>query len=167
MFGKADILRYEILYRYGGLYIDADCESLRPLDDKLRDNDLLLLYASEQYTPGRLANGVIGCIPEHPLLDELIVAIGKIPLTHLTGQPCKLTGPKLLTTLAQRYLPQATVLPSNTFLPVHYRDYPKGVEAVRTARKAYAVHHWDTTMRLRKPKKLRLGKPKKPKKQGG
>ncbi len=29
---KADILRYELLYRYGGVYLDSDIELLKPLD---------------------------------------------------------------------------------------------------------------------------------------
>ena len=35
---KADILRYELLYRFGGLYIDADIICLKPLNDLLLDN---------------------------------------------------------------------------------------------------------------------------------
>ncbi|SRR5579883_1349602 len=31
----ADLMRYEILYREGGVYVDADSYSLRPLDDWL------------------------------------------------------------------------------------------------------------------------------------
>ena len=34
---KADILRYELLYRFGGLYIDADIICLKPLNDLLLD----------------------------------------------------------------------------------------------------------------------------------
>ena len=30
--GKADVLRYEILSRHGGVYVDADMVCLRPLD---------------------------------------------------------------------------------------------------------------------------------------
>lgn len=32
-YGKADILRYEILYNYGGVYIDADIDCIKPLDE--------------------------------------------------------------------------------------------------------------------------------------
>jgi mannosyltransferase OCH1-like enzyme len=32
--GKADLARYEILHRYGGVYIDADAECVRPLVDQ-------------------------------------------------------------------------------------------------------------------------------------
>ena len=32
---RADVLRYEILRRHGGVYVDVDVECLRPLDDLL------------------------------------------------------------------------------------------------------------------------------------
>ena len=41
--GKADILRYELLYEHGGFFIDADSECINPLDDFLTDNKAFLL----------------------------------------------------------------------------------------------------------------------------
>src|SRR3954469_5636980 len=32
MAAKSDILRYEIIYKYGGIYIDSDFEPLQPLE---------------------------------------------------------------------------------------------------------------------------------------
>src|ERR1044071_4358605 len=29
---RADLLRYELLFQFGGVYVDADFESLRPID---------------------------------------------------------------------------------------------------------------------------------------
>lgn len=31
--GKADVMRYEIIYKYGGMYIDVDSRSIKPFDD--------------------------------------------------------------------------------------------------------------------------------------
>ena len=33
--GKADILRWEILYKYGGVFLDADSICIEPIDDEL------------------------------------------------------------------------------------------------------------------------------------
>ena len=35
--GKADILRWEILYEYGGIFIDADSVCLHPIDELIND----------------------------------------------------------------------------------------------------------------------------------
>ena len=37
--GRADILRYELLFNEGGFYVDADSVCLEPLDDFFVDND--------------------------------------------------------------------------------------------------------------------------------
>ncbi|MBA2307533.1 hypothetical protein H0W26_05355 [Candidatus Dependentiae bacterium] len=67
---KADILRYEILYRYGGVYLDADFVCLKPLDI-LSQYDV---WASIQPIDcgGDINNAVIGTIPEHPILKDCI-----------------------------------------------------------------------------------------------
>ena len=33
--GKADIIRWEILYEYGGVFVDADSICIEPIDDHL------------------------------------------------------------------------------------------------------------------------------------
>jgi mannosyltransferase OCH1-like enzyme len=43
MIQKIDIAKYCILYKYGGLYVDLDAECLKPFDDFLNNNDLILL----------------------------------------------------------------------------------------------------------------------------
>jgi len=73
---KSDIARYEIVYRYGGLYVDTDYESIKPMD--------VLHYCLDFYT-GIYANsargnstnmtmgmGLIGAIPGHPILRAAI-----------------------------------------------------------------------------------------------
>lgn len=37
--GKADILRYQILHKFGGVFIDADSQCLRRLDDFFLENN--------------------------------------------------------------------------------------------------------------------------------
>ncbi|WP_106874217.1 glycosyltransferase [Candidatus Phycorickettsia trachydisci] len=76
--GKADIARYEILYKFGGVYRDMDVKCLRSI------NDLNHLY--EFYVPidmpitkwvkwvGRipLNNGIIGSKPKHTILKRTL-----------------------------------------------------------------------------------------------
>ena len=44
----ADILRLEILYTHGGVYLDTDLECLRSLDDVLGHGDRLLCLVLER-----------------------------------------------------------------------------------------------------------------------
>ena len=41
---KSDILRFEILYNYGGLYIDTDFECLKNIDPLFENDKDLLVY---------------------------------------------------------------------------------------------------------------------------
>ena len=39
---QSDILRYEILYQYGGVYVDTDFECLKNLDEFINDKDIIV-----------------------------------------------------------------------------------------------------------------------------
>ncbi len=65
---RADILRYEVVWRYGGVYVDTDMECLRPIDELIEGLDF---FTAEQ-KPGRIALGIFGAAPGHPLLDRAI-----------------------------------------------------------------------------------------------
>src|SRR4051812_40239987 len=58
--GKVDIMRYEVLWREGGVYIDADIECVCPLDDELLTPDSFAISEHDQLTPGRIGNCVLG-----------------------------------------------------------------------------------------------------------
>ena len=66
---KSDILRYEILNKYGGLYVDTDFECLKPFDDLLHLNFFTGIgYDSKM----QLYIGLIAGIPEHPIIKNCV-----------------------------------------------------------------------------------------------
>ena len=67
---KSDLLRYEVLNRYGGVYVDTDFECTRPLDE-LADSCGFFTGVSNTGT-FELNNGLIGAAAAHPLLEELV-----------------------------------------------------------------------------------------------
>src|SRR5262249_49729721 len=61
----ADLMRYEILYREGGVYVDADSFSLRPLDDWLLQTEMFACWENTLST-GRarlVSNAFLGSEP--------------------------------------------------------------------------------------------------------
>ena len=70
--GKADIIRLEILYNYGGIYIDADSICIQPLDDLLLKTKAFASYEHEEIRKGLISNGTIGFPPKHPLLKKVV-----------------------------------------------------------------------------------------------
>ena len=128
---KADIARYEILYRFGGVFIDADSmwinhKSLDPLLLAARDSGL---FFGEETRPSKtrttptiitpvLAVGVIGCAKGHPAMAHLIKQLGLTyrDLRFRQGVArWEATGPDFAT-MALRGVPKR-VFPNYYFFP--------------------------------------------------
>lgn len=72
MSGKADIIRYYILDKYGGIYIDADTECIEMIPEDMRKHKCFFVYESE-YERGSLVNNcVIGSIEKNEIFMEMI-----------------------------------------------------------------------------------------------
>lgn len=73
---KSDIARYEIVHRYGGLYVDTDYESVKPMDVLHHCLDFYTgIYANN--SGGKSSNmtmgmGLIGARAGHPILRAAI-----------------------------------------------------------------------------------------------
>ncbi|MFZ4115686.1 MAG: glycosyltransferase family 32 protein [Chthoniobacterales bacterium] len=66
---KSDILRYEILNKYGGIYLDLDFLILKPFEELLGcDFFAGIMYDREP----NLGNSIIGSSPKNPLIQELV-----------------------------------------------------------------------------------------------
>ena len=74
---KADILRYEILNQFGGLYVDTDFECLRAFDalHKLCDFYIGLESIERRFQSPRMSNALIACSAGHPMIRACINSI--------------------------------------------------------------------------------------------
>jgi len=96
MGAKSDILRIEILYRYGGIYMDYDNLQIKKFDDLLEYD---FFAGSHELAPKEIWTCVIGSIPNHPIckkfLDNLKVLspIGR----HQIDRVMEETGPYYFT----------------------------------------------------------------------
>lgn len=59
---RSDLFRYELLNRFGGVYVDTDMECLRPIEPLL---DSVEAFAAWE-APDRLGNAILGFTPGHP-----------------------------------------------------------------------------------------------------
>ncbi len=72
---KSDILRCELLLKYGGVYVDADFESIKPLDEVLYKYDFFAGIEPPHQIPESdrvmlVSNAIIGSVPGHPILKR-------------------------------------------------------------------------------------------------
>ncbi|MBF4167784.1 hypothetical protein ISU94_19350 [Enterobacter hormaechei] len=120
MCGVADIMRYEILFKYGGFTIDADSICTRSLEDWLFDSQVCASMENEIMRPGLVANGYLASEPQAALIAELIMELRKRK-TVLDDLPWKVTGPLFLTeTINRLKYSNITLWPSHFFIPEHF-----------------------------------------------
>ena len=100
---KADIWRYEIVYRYGGFYVDADTVCQKPLNPLLCHSLVVGLEydgPAIEHSPfgPAIGNCVFGATQEHPAIDHMIRGI-PLWLNMWAGKPPTwTTGPGPFTT---------------------------------------------------------------------
>jgi len=141
--GKADIIRWELLWMFGGVFLDADSICIEPIDDVLMKCSAFSGYENEQVREGLVATGTMGFPPKHPLCREAVDWVKTNPVSQReTGQRAWYNvGPGLLTRLLQtNKYPEFKVFPSHYFLPFHYTGIKySGHE------KVYAYQEWGST----------------------
>ena len=148
--GKADILRYELLFNFGGFFIDADSECIRPLEDFLCDNITFAGYEHESGTQymnglGLIANGYLGSVKNNLLLDLIINHISQIEDVNIR-MPWEVTGPKLLTEFVNKTKLPFTIYPSHYFIPTHYTNIMNGTTGYNGDDYVFSKQYWGTTL---------------------
>lgn len=143
--GKADILRYELLFNFGGFFIDADSECIRPLEDFLCDNITFAGYEHETARPGLIANGYLGSVPNNPLLNLIIDHISRIPNINIS-QPWLITGPTLLTDFVNKTNLPFNIYPSYYFIPIHYTNILDNTDGYKGGDYVFSKQYWGTTL---------------------
>jgi inositol phosphorylceramide mannosyltransferase catalytic subunit len=121
---RSDILRYELMRTYGGVYVDVDFECLRSIEPLIDGVEAFAGYRK----PGRVNNALVGSVPGHPLMDRALAEIR--PRTSWGTVDKDGTGPPFLEGVLADF-PEVTVFDPPVF-------YPR-TEAQRE--QAYAVHH--------------------------
>ena len=149
---KSDIWRYEILYRFGGVYVDTDFECLRPFDAIHQTCDL---YAGASYgKEAILYNGLIGSIPNHPIIKACIDSIKVGPGDNNSGRIIQTTGPIHFTncflSLANTLQGKLVPFPVTFFYPFPNinRFDTQNHELIKQkwlCPESYALHYWATS----------------------
>jgi mannosyltransferase OCH1-like enzyme len=120
---RADILRLELLWREGGVYVDTDFECLKPIGPLLEGHDFVIGLAK----PGRVNNAFIAATAGHPVLER---ALAELKPREFHGYSKDAAGPTFLDRLLEGA--EGVTLLEPELL------YPRTPAAQE---QAYAVHH--------------------------
>jgi inositol phosphorylceramide mannosyltransferase catalytic subunit len=148
---KSDIARYEILYRFGGLYIDTDFECLKSFD--------ILHYSFDFYAccvdddKFAIANGIMACKAGHPILKKCIDNLKNKNVSSNNFEDIMAnTGPYFLTNCFLESLPNAreknVIFPSTIFFPFphqcrHTNDSLQTIKNKWIRQESFAIHWWE------------------------
>jgi mannosyltransferase OCH1-like enzyme len=144
--GKADIMRWEILYKYGGVFLDADSICIEPIDDELLNQICFAGWEQENLRPGLIATGTMGFPKKHPLVFNAIKWILNNSVNQAKGNlmAWQSVGPGLLTRMYNTgNFKDLYIYPSYTFLPIHH----SGLE-YNGHGKIYAFQAWGSTKQI-------------------
>lgn len=131
---KADIARYEILYRFGGVYLDTDFECLKNIEPLL-DNVETFAASEDNYY---ISIGIMGCTFGNQIFETIINQLPKSVEDYKFTSPSCQTGPAFVTRILKDN-PLLDVFEKDLFYPYYYTELDKRNESFPNA---YAVHHW-------------------------
>lgn len=139
---KSDIARYEILYLYGGLYVDTDFECLKPFDNFNYGYDFYIGIQPLDTNILQLGIGLIGCAPNNMLMGAIL---HNLQNQKNIAQIITKTGPIYVTrvfcALALQQSDIVCAFPPTFFYPCGYThnlaDRNSWIKS-----ESYAIHHW-------------------------
>ena len=148
---KSDIARYELLFKYGGVYLDFDFEPLKNMDSILLGLEAFIAYENHNDT----ANSPIGAVQGHPFIKQLVQNLPRAYQEYNSVSVNFQTGPHYLRLqyadwkMKQHNDPNMLrAFSSHVFFPVHHTEPDFGDYNPLS----YAVHHYKSS--VEKAKKL-------------
>ncbi len=150
---RVDAEIYFLLFHFGGVYVDLDCEALRPLDPLLKNRQLVIApeppgnLKDEAKAAGFkqvLSNAVAASVPGHPFWRHVI---DLLLVWRDAAEPMDAAGPFLLTRAYESFDAQQTMTLEayQRLLPISvdeaWEELPAGTKAM-IRRDAYVIHHW-------------------------
>jgi len=137
----SNLVRYEVLHRFGGVYVDTDVECQRPLTPLLRGIDA---FAALEL-PGRVCTAILGAVPGHPVFGRATRLTRRTLGTGLHSAIAN--GPYLLSLLLEQE-PGFAIFAKKLFYPYLWDEPERRHEAFPDA---YAIHHWALSWVKEKP----------------
>lgn len=143
---KSDIARYEILYLYGGIYIDTDFECISKIPENLHNYDFVSSTIFD-FKPC-IANGFMMSKNKSKILKEIIKNLNIVNKEFEINDTINHIGPGLLTReyfkLKKEVRLKYLILPSNFFYP--YPNFLLNSNYKRNEmieENSIGLHHWE------------------------
>lgn len=153
---RADVIRYFILYTWGGLYVDLDFECFKPVDPLLTGKACVFGIESPEHSLRKgvdriISNAFMAAVPRHPFFYTVMKQlVTDIPEQMDFGRfVLETTGPLMLSRVLSKFHDgnDITLLPSEYLFPLDMEaaeQFLKGQSSPgidRALKNAYGVHY--------------------------
>jgi len=145
---RADVIDYELVWRYGGLYLNTDIEPVRPLQHLFDNNPALYEKAGAGYEIDQwVVNAAMWAPePENPFYGHVIDALPERYYSRPGDYMSNTTGPHLLTQCYHDHSEMLYVFHKDTFNPIYFPEVAIGEDAIYDREFlpdiTVGVHHW-------------------------
>lgn len=135
---RADVARYEIIYREGGVYLDTDMECVRNIDMLIQGVDFFACWQRPDLNI--LSNAIFGASKSNKILQTIVWDCRK----QFTPEPWNGMGPPFFTprVLGQ---PGVRIYDRKTFIPYtrdEYKAFPKHPMTITDPpAESFAINH--------------------------
>lgn len=139
----SDLMRYEILHQFGGVYVDTDFECRRSIEELVGDVECFAAWEQQDVW---VNNAIMGAVPGAPFLERLIAELPASVHANVGARPNVLSGPQFVTKMYREHPDELTVFDEKWFYPYTLRELDRKDDEFP---EAYAIHHWSNARRRR------------------
>jgi len=141
----ADIISYDLVRRFGGIYVNCDIQPFRPLLPEMKNKGAWAGW--EEPWEDNVVNCAFGGTS-----DFWGVVVAELSDWYWDKRTAgleemnQLTGPRYLTSRYRQHQEELYIYPSSVFNPVYWKDIPPGTVIEHQEcdfPNAIALHHWD------------------------
>lgn len=170
----SDYARFDILYKYGGLFLDTDVEMIRPFYELIKNgpfmgieegtiDDLILLSRGNSAKPTYINPGL--CIyskPRMPIIKEFISRYQKLTFINkrgkveLTPSPIVITNCIIKKHNRIKKIGERALVDGMNIYPIEYfNPYGEGryFGTLKITKNTYSIHHYDASWKSEKETK--------------
>lgn len=137
---QANLARYELLNRFGGVWVDVDLEPLRPIDDLIAGVGCFAAWETQDLW---VNNAFMGSTPGHPAVGEIVDGIPSSIAANKGRRSNHCTGARYITPLLTAR-DDVTIFDKDLVYPYRW-DQTLDVsidDAADLWPEAWTVHHW-------------------------
>jgi mannosyltransferase OCH1-like enzyme len=143
---RCDFVRYLILHRYGGWYVDMDYYCNRPLDEAMKEytNDIYFVQSPNSFMQNddHISNSLMYSVPNHPFWRSIFLDLEKASVPYFYTKHLRVmftTGPGILNRIytKNKHKYKLKSLPWKLFHPYGIKDDKL---LLKSDPKVFAIH---------------------------